>query len=135
MGSKTDPSDQPNTAKMSLTPLTLIILLVCVSLTQGLPYPSLNHNIAPKEYRITRGRSGLGGANVFEEERKRRHILSLVSDVLAATWALESARPYQGHQGLRGALGGVRVTNDRCYQEACEGGSCQCCNCYDCWAC
>ena len=112
---------------MSLTP---VLFLVCVYLSHVMPHPTLPQ----AEYRITRGRSALAGPNTVEEERSRRHILSLLSEVLATSWALESARPPLGQQGL-GTLGGVKITKDNCYQEACEGGSCQCCNCYDCWAC
>ena len=117
---------------MYLTPP--VIFLVCVYLSQVMPHPTLHQLQPQEEYRITRGRSALGAPNTVEEERKRRHILSLLSDVLATTWAMESLRGPQGSQGL-GTLGGLKITNDNCYQEACEGRACQCCNCYDCWAC
>merc|ERR1712129_66060 len=122
--------------------------LACLALCQGM---SVLRTGPSEDYRVTRGRSGhalgLGGhpldQDTVTEERRRRHLLSLVSDVLAASWALESARPYLsqgGHGGGQGQPGflsslGVRNTGDGCYQEACEGRSCQCCNCITCWAC
>ena len=131
-----------------------LLLFACLALCQGM---SVLKTGPSEDYRVTRGRSGhalgLGGhplgQDTVTEERKRRHLLSLVSDVLAASWALESARPYlsQGGHGGHGGYGGeqgqagflsslgVRNTADGCYQEACEGGSCQCCNCITCWAC
>ena len=128
--------------------LQAMLLLLCLSLCQGM---SLLEGAPSEEYRITRGRSGHGlgqEEQSLSEERRRRHLLSLVSDVLAASWALESAtarpsyhqgrpghgvRPSYHHQGSPGH--GVKNTNDGCYQEACEGRVCQCCNCQDCWTC
>ena len=116
--------------------LQALLLLLCLSLCQGM---SLLEGAPSEEYRITRGRSGHGlgqEEHSLSEERRRRHLLSLVSDVLAASWALESARPnyHRGRPSLINSLG-VRNTNDGCYQEACEGRKCQCCNCQDCWTC
>ena len=72
--------------------------------------------------------------NTLKEERNGRDILGLISDILSASWALESAQYNQVRPSLLGSLG-TRKTNDACYEEACEGRVCQCCNCVDCWAC
>ena len=129
-----------------------IPLFLCLSMCHG---RNVLQEGLSEEFRISRGRSGavwpqerfrnnaydVLGQNIPTEERSDRQLLNLLSDLLSASWALESAqaqrRPqYNSRPSLFASQATPqRNTNDGCYEEACEGNSCQCCNCITCWAC